>query len=400
MRVLPSALRVAALDASPTAVRTWSYLPRPRPGDRAPSEQSRAEADVRPDRPPSRGVWERAEDYADAVDEHMRGLVLVMAGVEAVMGIASAVRLAYPASLVMGIVQATAVAGLLVFWRVLRGRRLPHRTSQPVIAGLISIFALMLPLEMALTGNALLTANLGLLVVATGALVVQTRWFAAATTVVVLVWLLVLVTRGPWDLPVDRLVVFVAVAVLVAALVHVLRVRGRDQLVAALAAARAIALRDELTGLWNRRGGRAAVAQVLAHARLSGEPVWVVSLDVAGLKRVNDRCGHPAGDQVLVSVGKAMLQRLARGEVPMRWGGDEFLLIGDGPLPDVDQLVHELMAAAGAFGGRVGQPWRLDPGAAQARGIDDDAALDRLLAAADADLYDRRGGTNSRSERG
>lgn len=335
-------------------------------------------------------LWTRAEDYADGVDERWRVLLLVVAGAEIVIAVWNLLRLQPPANLLVAGVQAVA-AGLLVLavW-VLRGRRLTHRQSQPLIAAALVAFALVIPLEMALTRNGLLTANVGLTVVVAGTLLVETRWFVVAAASLTAAWALVIVARGPWDLPVERLVAFIGVAIVVAALVHALRVQGRARLVAALDEARTSALRDDLTGLWNRRGLRVAARPLLGAARTAGQPAWAVVLDVRGLKQVNDRGGHPTGDRVLLALGRALARREDTGEVVARWGGDEFVLVGLGLEPDLQLVLADALGTAIARGGAVDQPWGLDAGVASSDDLTGPTALDDLLAQADADLYLRR----------
>lgn len=89
---------------------------------------------------------------------------------------------------------------------------------------------------------------------------------------------------------------------------------------------------DELTGLFNRRYFMQRLVQELARYRRHGRAASVVLFDFDHFKRINDSHGHPAGDQVLVSVGKLLRDRLRTSDVPARLGGEEFALL----LPDTD----------------------------------------------------------------
>ena len=66
------------------------------------------------------------------------------------------------------------------------------------------------------------------------------------------------------------------------------------------------AVRDDLTGLLNRRGFRLAAARRLALARRRSRPILVFVADVDGFKRINDRFGHREGDRALVRVAGAL----------------------------------------------------------------------------------------------
>ncbi|MCC5884373.1 MAG: sensor domain-containing diguanylate cyclase [Halomonas sp.] len=84
---------------------------------------------------------------------------------------------------------------------------------------------------------------------------------------------------------------------------------------------------DELTGLFNRRYFMQRLVQELARYRRYGRPTSVVLFDFDHFKHINDTHGHPAGDQVLVSVGKLLRHKLRTNDIPARLGGEEFALL-------------------------------------------------------------------------
>ncbi|MBA2780786.1 GGDEF domain-containing protein [Billgrantia kenyensis] len=84
---------------------------------------------------------------------------------------------------------------------------------------------------------------------------------------------------------------------------------------------------DELTGLFNRRYFMQRLVQELARYRRYGRSTSVVLFDFDHFKRINDTHGHPAGDQVLVKVGKLLQERLRTNDIPARLGGEEFVLL-------------------------------------------------------------------------
>jgi diguanylate cyclase (GGDEF)-like protein/PAS domain S-box-containing protein len=93
-----------------------------------------------------------------------------------------------------------------------------------------------------------------------------------------------------------------------------------------------LAYTDDLTGLANRR---AAMAAMDRHLEVSAQNGWLGALlliDIDGLKEVNDRYGHDAGDRTLTGMADLMRASLGPGEVLGRLGGDEFVLL----LPHAD----------------------------------------------------------------
>lgn len=88
-----------------------------------------------------------------------------------------------------------------------------------------------------------------------------------------------------------------------------------------------MALTDYLTGVANRAHFDRVLESEMAHARRTGEPFSVLCLDLDGFKDINDRFGHPAGDEVLCEVARR-LQKLMRTEDTLsRMGGDEFGMV-------------------------------------------------------------------------
>lgn len=92
------------------------------------------------------------------------------------------------------------------------------------------------------------------------------------------------------------------------------------------------AVRDPLTGCFSRRSAEEMLDLQFTLARRFGHPLSVAFIDIDHFKSVNDRHGHEAGDGVLRSLTRAIGATLRHGDILMRWGGEEFLLL----MPETD----------------------------------------------------------------
>lgn len=88
-----------------------------------------------------------------------------------------------------------------------------------------------------------------------------------------------------------------------------------------------LALKDELTGLYNRRGFLALAERQLKLARRSGRSLLLFFIDVDGLKEINDVFGHGEGDAALKCTAKALETTFRDSDVIARFGGDEFAVL-------------------------------------------------------------------------
>jgi diguanylate cyclase (GGDEF)-like protein/PAS domain S-box-containing protein len=107
-----------------------------------------------------------------------------------------------------------------------------------------------------------------------------------------------------------------------------------DELQAALIEAESLrrelreqAIRDPLTGLFNRRFMEESMNQELARARRGNSGLGVIMLDIDKFKLLNDTHGHGAGDAALRGVARLLLENVRAGDVVCRFGGDEFVIL-------------------------------------------------------------------------
>ncbi|GAB4256084.1 sensor domain-containing diguanylate cyclase [Deferrisoma sp.] len=112
-----------------------------------------------------------------------------------------------------------------------------------------------------------------------------------------------------------------------------LQLRSLEQL-------RELATRDPLTGLWNRRAFLDRLTAELSRARRYPSPLALLLADVDHFKRVNDRHGHPAGDQVLRAVAGTLRSLARETDHVARYGGEEFAIL----LPNTDETGARALA--------------------------------------------------------
>ena len=91
--------------------------------------------------------------------------------------------------------------------------------------------------------------------------------------------------------------------------------------------AKALSVRDDLTGLLTRRGFVATASQQLRVAERMNKPVLLLFADVDEMKECNDRLGHGAGDRLLLKAGRTLKNTFRESDVLARLGGDEFAIL-------------------------------------------------------------------------
>lgn len=95
------------------------------------------------------------------------------------------------------------------------------------------------------------------------------------------------------------------------------------------------AIRDPLTGLFNRRFMEESLQRELLRSDRNGQPLGVLMLDIDHFKHFNDRYGHDAGDLLLSEAAKIMSDRIRASDITCRYGGEEFIIV----LPDSSQEI-------------------------------------------------------------
>ena len=149
----------------------------------------------------------------------------------------------------------------------------------------------------------------------------------------------------------------------------------------------AAALRDDLTGVWNRRGWQALATHELHRARRLNEERVLLFVDLDGLKQVNDVLGHREGDRAIVDAAAVLTAASRSTDLVGRLGGDEFvLLLAEGsPLDVARRRVADALEAHNATS-TAGFDLRLSLGA-EVWLPQEGCTLDELVRRADAAMY-------------
>jgi diguanylate cyclase (GGDEF)-like protein len=157
------------------------------------------------------------------------------------------------------------------------------------------------------------------------------------------------------------------------------------------------AMRDPLTGLYNRRALVQRFEQELLHQRVTGQSLTLVLIDIDHFKRINDSFGHATGDAVLRAVATTMLDGVRTSDAVFRVGGEEFALL----LPNADALQATLRVQGLRHGLQALALPLVDESVTFSAGIvacqPHDDTLDSLLRQADDALYEAKAGGRNRS---
>lgn len=151
----------------------------------------------------------------------------------------------------------------------------------------------------------------------------------------------------------------------------------------------ALALRDPLTGLANRRLLDEVLGLALKRTDRAGQPLAVALLDLDGFKTVNDTHGHDAGDAVLIETARRLSTAVRDADVVARIGGDEFVIVHEAIGPDVAGFVGRL---TDILSGPIDLGDGVTVTCPASIGVVDTSTIGRdpvaLLAAADSAMYD------------
>jgi diguanylate cyclase (GGDEF)-like protein len=146
------------------------------------------------------------------------------------------------------------------------------------------------------------------------------------------------------------------------------------------------AIRDGLTGSFTRASGEELLdLQFIATSR-SGSPLSVAFVDLDNFKHINDTYGHEAGDQALIAASQSLGKVIRSGDIVVRWGGEEFIVILPGASAEEASKVLGRLSAGGLGHRPDGSPLTASIGVAE-RVLDQSDDYLHLVGIADQRMY-------------
>jgi diguanylate cyclase len=161
----------------------------------------------------------------------------------------------------------------------------------------------------------------------------------------------------------------------------------------------ALSRTDGLTRLPNHTAWLEAVEREFARAKREGRPASVLMIDLDHFKAVNDKHGHPAGDEVLRGVAEVLREALRLHDVPGRYGGEEFgVLLPGSDASGADAIAERVRGKIewASFAGELKVTASIGCAAIEA----DDLIAASWVARADRALYDAKAAGRNRAMRG
>ncbi len=145
---------------------------------------------------------------------------------------------------------------------------------------------------------------------------------------------------------------------------------------------------DSLTGLLNRRGFLILAKELSYLSQRNKENMGILMIDIDKFKKINDKHGHPKGDEVLKGVAESLKSSVRKSDIVGRYGGEEFAILFPSILPAALERIAEVIRAGVENAQPAGIPVTVSVGVTQ--GIiknDPDAELFSWIAKADERLY-------------
>jgi diguanylate cyclase (GGDEF)-like protein/PAS domain S-box-containing protein len=162
---------------------------------------------------------------------------------------------------------------------------------------------------------------------------------------------------------------------------------------------RTVSLRDDLTGLYNRRGFALLAEQRLKESRRSGSTLTIIYADLDRMKSINDSFGHDAGDAALGLCARSLEATFRESDIVARIGGDEFAVLEEADAPSIVTVTLRLKQELDRQTTAAELPFSVSLTMGSAHSKPPHAlTLDDLLRQADAFMYEHKHDTPPQAE--
>lgn len=149
-----------------------------------------------------------------------------------------------------------------------------------------------------------------------------------------------------------------------------------------------MAILDDLTGLYNRRGFMALANQHLKQAKRAKRQALIIFADLDGLKRINDTHGHADGDRAIIAAAEVFNRTFRDSDVVARVGGDEFAILAIEADHESIEIIKERLQEALKIANRGNAPYELSVSIGIAPfDPERDSSVEDLMAWADREMY-------------
>lgn len=150
---------------------------------------------------------------------------------------------------------------------------------------------------------------------------------------------------------------------------------------------RRFAATDAMTDVYNRKWGYGKMEELFHKSEEIKREQTLCFVDIDGLKKVNDKYGHAAGDEMIVNTIRTIFACIRKNDFITRWGGDEFILLLRCRPEDALGVLTKINFGIEHFNSTSGKPYRLSISAGLVGFSEQYATLDALIAEADARMY-------------
>jgi len=147
---------------------------------------------------------------------------------------------------------------------------------------------------------------------------------------------------------------------------------------------------DLMTDVYNRNWGYGQLERMFARPQSERSHQTLCFIDIDGLKDVNDRYGHAAGDEMIVNTIRVIFSCVRKNDLICRWGGDEFILLLNCGLWDAEKVLGKIRFGIDHFNNVSGKPYFLSISYGLVGFGEQADTVDDLIEIADKRMYESK----------